>query len=145
MTLSAIQQQAQDAALPARPRFLKVLVADDQRDAVDTLAVLLRDLGHEVRGVFNGNDVLRTLESFSADVVLLDIGMAGRDGYDTAREIVQRYGTYGPLLVATTGYNSPTDKLMAKIVGFKHHFPKPLDLDALFALLARTTAEKRDS
>src|ERR1051325_9628599 len=72
------------------PRSLRILVVDDDRDAVLSVMMLLREEGHEARGLHNGNDVMAALRDFEADVVLLDIGLPDRNGYDVARQVRAR-------------------------------------------------------
>jgi CheY-like chemotaxis protein len=124
-----------DGAAPA-PKSLRVLVVDDDRDAVLSLMMLLREEGHEVRGLYQGNDVLRALREFEADVVLLDIGMPDRNGYDVARQIRQRYGAPRPILIAITAWTKPSDRMLAEMAGFNHHLGKPCQPADLLALLA---------
>jgi CheY-like chemotaxis protein len=118
-----------------RRRRLRVLVADDERDQVATLAALLLDEGHEVREVFRGSEVLRMVRDFDPDVALIDIGMPGMTGYDVAREIRQIYGKERPLLVAVTGWKKSSDRILATLAGFDHHLAKPFDPGQLFELI----------
>jgi DNA-binding response OmpR family regulator len=95
---------------------LRILVADDERDTVLTLVALLRDEGHEVRGLYRGADVLRALEDFDPDVVLLDIAMPDMSGYEVAQEIRRKYGLVRPRLIAISGrYKQGSDKVLAEI------------------------------
>jgi len=122
---------------------LRILVADDERDQVMTLALLLADEGHDVREVYRGSEVLRVVRDFDPDVALIDIGMPGMTGYDAAREIRQVLGGTRPLLVAVTGWKQSSDRILAKLAGFDHHLAKPFDPRALLALiepLARDSA-----
>jgi CheY-like chemotaxis protein len=121
-------------AVGARP--LRILVADDHRDTVLTLMVLLREIGYEIRGVYDGAQVLEAVGEFEPDVVLLDIGMPNVDGYEAARVIRVRYGDEYPVLIAITAYAKPTDKMLAKMAGFDHHFGKPIHPDVLINLIA---------
>jgi CheY-like chemotaxis protein len=114
---------------------LRVLVVDDERDAVLTLMALLRDEGYEVRGAYRGKDVLDLVREYAPHAVLLDIGMPDLNGYEAARQIRQRYGEQGPLLIAVTGWNKSADKMLARMAGFNHHVGKPYDPQALLALL----------
>jgi CheY-like chemotaxis protein len=124
----------------ARP--LRVLVADDERDQVATLALLLADDGHEVREVYRGSEVLRVVRDFDPDVALIDIGMPGMTGYDVAREIRQVFGPR-PLLIAVTGWKQSSDKILARLAGFDHHLAKPYDARELLELIARLAAQPR--
>lgn len=115
---------------------LRVLVVDDDRDAVLTLTALLRDEGYGTRGAYRGKDVLDLVREYAPHAVLLDIGMPDLNGYDVARKIRLRYGEdQGPLLIAVTGWNKSADKMLAQMAGFDHHVGKPYDPQTLLALL----------
>jgi DNA-binding response OmpR family regulator len=118
----------------ATKRKLRVLIADDDRDMVATLAAILNDEGHTVREVYRGTEVLRLIEEFDPDVALIDIGMPGMSGYDVAREVRQTHDKR-PMLVAITGWKKPSDRILARLVGFDHHLPKPFDAKDLLSLL----------
>jgi DNA-binding response OmpR family regulator len=119
----------------ARP--LRVLVVDDERDSVLTLMQLLRDEGHETRGVYNGCDVVKVLQNFEPDAVLLDIAMPEVSGWDVARQIRNRLGEGRPFLIALSGvYKQSADKVLGQIVGFDYYLSKPYDPAVLLALLA---------
>jgi len=122
---------------------LRVLVCDDDKDAVASLILLLREEGHEVRGVYSGHAVLDRVRDFGPDVVLLDIGMPQISGYEVARVLRERYASARPLLVAVTGHSKPTDRTLAQLAGFDHHFTKPYDPNALLALLRASGAATR--
>ena len=114
---------------------LRILVADDDRDAVQSLMLLLREHGHEVRGVYTGLDVLNKVRDFAPDAVLLDIGMPHINGYEVARALRERYASARPMLIAITGRNQASDRKLAQLAGFDHHLAKPYDPGALLALL----------
>src|SRR5215208_2016561 len=122
---------------------LRVLVADDDRDAVDSLMELLRDESYEVRGVYTGLDVLDKVRHFSPDVVLLDIGMPHLNGYEAARTLRERYASARPLLIAVTGRADANDRNLATLAGFDHHVAKPYDPNELLALLRVIAGAKR--
>jgi CheY-like chemotaxis protein len=112
-----------------------VLVADDNIDSADALAMLLQMGGDEVRVAYDGVSVLAEAETFRPHVALLDIGMPGMDGYEVARRLRATPATQGILLVAASGWGAEEDRKMSKEAGFDHHFVKPFDLDALEKLL----------
>lgn len=115
---------------------MRVLVADDNRDAVSMLSAILYDEGHEVEGVYAGGDVMPAIQQFDPDAVVLDIKMPGYSGYDLARMIRSRYGAARPLLIAISGhFKKGSDRVLAQLVGFDYFFPKPCDPDALVRLL----------
>ena len=113
----------------------RVLVVDDERDTVLTLGILFRSEGVEVEMLRNGADVVTKVARFAPDVVVLDIAMPGRNGFDVAQELRERYGSGCPPLVALTGLTSPEDKRMVQLAGFDHHVAKPYDPQALLALV----------
>jgi DNA-binding response OmpR family regulator len=113
---------------------LRIVVADDDRDSVAMVAVILRHEGHEVREVYRGSEVVHAVRGFDPDVALIDIGMPGMTGYDVAREIRQLFGKR-PMLIAITGWKKTSDRILAQLAGFDHHLAKPFDPDALLALL----------
>lgn len=114
---------------------MRILVADDNRDAVSMLEALLYDEGHVVDAVYKGTDVMPAMRVFDPDAVLLDIKMPGMSGYDIARLIRERWGTR-PLLIAISGhFKKGPDQILAQIAGFDHFFPKPYDPNALLAVL----------
>jgi DNA-binding response OmpR family regulator len=112
---------------------MRILVADDEHDAVLSLTVLLRGEGHDVRGVYRGDAVVEAVSEFSPDVVLLDIGMPHLNGYQVARELRLRYSDARPHLVAVTG--SGDDKRLAYLAGIHAYIAKPYDPTALLAML----------
>jgi DNA-binding response OmpR family regulator len=119
---------------------LNVIVADDERDTVLTLTAVLRDEGHNVRGVYRGDDVLRAVEAERPDAVILDIEMPGKSGFAIAQELRHAYGDDTPLLIAISGkWTGQTDELLGRIVGFKHYCLKPFDPQKLLELLEPLT------
>ena len=116
-------------------RKLRILVADDERDQVATLAAILQDEGHEVRECYRGAEVMRMVRDFDPDVALIDIGMPGMTGYDVARELRQAYGNARPLLVAVTGWKQSSDKILARLAGFDHHLAKPFETKTLLEII----------
>jgi len=119
-------------------RSLRILVADDEYDTVLTLMQLLRDDGHDTRGVYNGGDVMPALETFDPDVVLLDIAMPDASGWDVARDIRQRYGERRPLLIAISGlYKQSADQILGTMAGFNHYLAKPYEPRVLLELISK--------
>jgi DNA-binding response OmpR family regulator len=134
-----VAQPAGGCSRPAARKKLRVLIADDDRDMVATLAAILNDEGHLVREVYRGTEVLRLVAEFDPDVALIDIGMPGMTGYDVAREVRETRGEERPLMIAITGWKKPSDRILAKLVGFDHHLPKPFEAKELLALLEPLT------
>ena len=120
----------------AAPRSLRVLVVDDDRDTVLTLLALLRDEGHQAKGVYNGRDAVQAIRDFDADAVIMDIAMPQRSGWDTAREIREAIGPARPLLIALSGqYTKSADRVLSQLAGFDYYLTKPCDPNVLLALL----------
>jgi PAS domain S-box-containing protein len=113
----------------------RVLVADDNRDAAETLATLLALEGHKVEMAHDGHEALESIETFQPEVALLDIGMPGLNGYELAKRI--RQGSLGRAvtLIAVTGWGQDNDKAQALAAGFNHHFTKPVEPERLIELL----------
>jgi signal transduction histidine kinase len=114
----------------------RILLADDNRDAAESLAILLRLEGHEVELAHDGQAAWQCFESRRPDVALLDIGMPFANGYEVARRIRAAPEGAGVLLIAITGWAQDADKLESRAAGFDHHLTKPIEPDALMGLLA---------
>ncbi|HZR70178.1 MAG TPA: PAS domain S-box protein [Burkholderiales bacterium] len=128
---------------PADLFGLRILVVDDNINAADSLATLLELAGHEVRVAYEGEAALLVAEAFKPQVVLLDIGMPGMDGYEVGRMLRQKPQTRSALLIAITGWGAPDDLRRSKEAGFDHHLVKPVEPAALQRLLARKSARAR--
>ena len=113
----------------------RVLVVDDDPDSAETLAELVRLWKYEVRICFDGRAALVEARQFQPDVVLLDIGLPGQDGYETARRIRDE-GLVSGLLIALTGYGQDEDRRRAREAGFDRHLTKPVSPDLLQQVLA---------
>jgi CheY-like chemotaxis protein len=111
-------------------------VIDDNRDAAELMAMLVQELGGECRAAYDGESGLREVVTSRPDVVLLDIGMPGLDGYNTCRHIRRELGD-DVLIVAVTGYGQAHDKDASARAGFDAHLTKPADATALEKLLRR--------
>lgn len=120
----------------AAPRA-RVLVVDDNVDAADTLATLVRLSGHEVRTVYDGPAALAAAQEYHPEVVLLDIGLPGLDGYEVARRLRRQTEGEQVLIAAVTGYGQDQDRLRSQQAGFDAHLVKPVELAALHALFAK--------
>jgi len=116
-------------------RCARVLVADDNRDAADSLGMLLELAGHDVKVTHSGNAALTSGESYRPDVVILDIGMPDMSGYDVARAARREFWGKSAYFIALTGWGQAADKERATAAGFDHHLTKPIDPDQLNALL----------
>jgi PAS domain S-box-containing protein len=130
-------QSAKAAGKGAQPaRSLRVLVVDDNVDAAQSLAVLMRILGHDVRMVHDGPAALEAAVEYRPDVVLLDIGLPGLNGFDVAKRLRSQGEFDNVVLVALTGYGRAADQQQARDAGFDHHLVKPADFKHLESILA---------
>jgi len=112
----------------------RVLVVDDNQDAAESLAMLLRLLGAEVGVAYGGAAAMKMLASFHPSVMLLDIGMPGMDGYEVARRVRADPALSDVLLIAVSGWGQEEDRRRSQSAGFDHHLIKPADVSALEAL-----------
>jgi CheY-like chemotaxis protein len=117
-----------------KPR--RVLVVDDNRDAAESLGILLKLLGAEVHVAYSGAEALEALPAYRPDVAILDIGMPGMDGHEVARRIRQQPEFQKLTLIALTGWGQDRDRRQSHTAGFDYHLIKPADMDALQAVLA---------
>ena len=124
----------QAAAAPSDA--LRVLVADDNVDAADTLAYLLRMAGHEVRIAYDGEEALRIGAEFRPELAFLDIGMPRMDGYQAAQALRALPGMQGVRLAALTGWGAEEDRARSQAAGFDHHLLKPAFPEQVQAILA---------
>jgi PAS domain S-box-containing protein len=132
----AAEQPARPADTPAQPGPARVLLVEDNVDAADALAELLRMWGHEVEVVHDGASAVAKAGEARPDVVLLDIGLPGMDGYQVAGALRALPHLQGALLVALTGYGQEADRKRSAAAGFDHHLVKPVDLEELKRLIA---------
>ena len=114
----------------------RVLIVDDNRDASETLEMLLQLWGYEVRSVHGGIEALEVAPEYRPEVVLLDIGLPGMSGYDVAQRLREVPGFGEVVLVAVTGYGQDNDRSRSREAGFDHHLVKPVDPEKLQALIA---------
>jgi PAS domain S-box-containing protein len=116
----------------------RVLVVDDLQDSARTMGRLLTVMGHDVRTAHEGHTALELAASFRPEIVLLDIGLPGMDGYEVGRQLRARESaSWQPVLIALTGYGAPEDRQLSQAAGFNAHLVKPVDLEALKHLLAQ--------
>jgi CheY-like chemotaxis protein len=121
---------------------LRILVVDDNVDAAESIAMLLSMDGHDVRSVHDAQRALDLAAEFLPDLVLLDIGLPGMDGYEVARRLRSRAEITQTRLVAVTGYGQQEDRDRAREAGFDQHLVKPVEPDALNAVLGSVQAAK---
>jgi CheY-like chemotaxis protein len=124
-----------DSKAPSR----RVLIVDDNQDAAHSLALILELSGHKTASVYTAVDALQRAAAFRPDVVLLDIGLPGMDGYEVAQKMRELPGLRDIRLVAVTGYGRSDDRMRARDAGFDDHLTKPVE----YAVLERTLAGNR--
>jgi CheY-like chemotaxis protein len=127
------------------PRAARVLIVEDNRDAADTLQMLLDLSGHEATVANDGNTALAAARDGRFDLLLIDIGLPGLDGYGVAEAIRRDPTLRGATLVALTGYGRPEDRERVRAAGFDHHLVKPVDLAALTDVIGRSLASRSSS
>lgn len=115
----------------------RLLIADDNSDAAESLAMLLRFEGHEVTVVANGRQALAGVGRLQPEIALLDIGMPDMDGYEVARQLRKLPQSSNITLIAVTGWGRDGDQARAIEAGFDYHFTKPIEPDELFDLLRK--------
>ena len=109
----------------------RILVVDDNRDQVEALTLLLRKLGHDVRVAFDGPSAVEMVEEFTPEIVLLDIGLPGLDGYEVAQRLRITRDSRDLQLIAVTGYGQAADRRRSSAAGFDAHLVKPIDIATL--------------
>jgi signal transduction histidine kinase len=132
----ALAHDAGDAPAPARESApdapcRRVLVVDDNRDSADTLAMMLELLGHEAERMYDPHAAVEAVARFQPQVVFLDIGMPGLNGYELARRLRAAPGGSALTLVAVTGWGQPEDRRRTHEAGFDHHLVKPPEVEAI--------------
>jgi CheY-like chemotaxis protein len=130
---AAAEHKAVEAAGPGR----RILVVDDNRDAASSLAMLLDVLGHTTRVAHDGLEAVHTAEEFSPDVIFLDIGLPGMNGYDVCRCIRRKMPGHKMFIAALTGWGQEDDRAKSRDAGFDTHVVKPIDGRTLTGLLAK--------
>jgi len=139
LPLAAASERSSEAQAPIACR---VLVADDNRDAAESLADLLRELGADVSLAYDGEQAVELARVIQPDLALVDIGMPKLDGYQVAQCIRSEAGARALRLVALTGWGQDDDRRRARAAGFDEHLVKPAELDKLRALLESATRQK---
>jgi len=146
--LPFVATDASPAPAPSRPAMLpartgRVLIVDDNRDAADTLALVLDAFGYQVRTAYDAAGGLDALVAFAPDAAILDIGLPGMDGYALAGKVAEASGDARPRLLALTGYGTQQDRERALRAGFDEHLVKPVDPERLVEALDRALARGR--
>jgi PAS domain S-box-containing protein len=135
-----VETTTQGATSTVPPQTRRILVVDDNVDAADSLAMLLRLEGHEVQVAHDGPTALRLAEAQPPEIAFLDIGMPVMSGHDLARRFRENAALGHILLVAMTGWGQDQDRRRTKEAGFDHHLVKPVELEALHRVLAAGTS-----
>jgi PAS domain S-box-containing protein len=135
--LSAAERPSEDSPAigAATPAALRVLVVEDNIDSAEMLAIMLQLEGHQVRTAHDGSNAIKVAITFRPDVALIDIGLPEMDGYEVARRLRELPQTQKMVLIALTGYGQAEDRRRTRDAGFDHHLVKPVEPDALEALL----------
>ena len=120
----------------------RILVVDDNQDAADSLAMMLRLMGNEVHTAHNGQEGLEAASAVRPDLVLMDIGMPKLNGYEACRHIREQPWGREMFLIALTGWGQEEDRLRTAEAGFDRHMVKPADPEALMKLLASLSSER---
>ena len=118
------------------PPSLRILIVDDNRDAADSLAMLLRTTGNDIRTAYDGLEAVQVANEFQPEVVLLDIGLPKIDGHEVAQRLRREPWAQHTCLIAVTGWSDETDRARSRAAGFDHHLVKPLDTGHLAQLLS---------
>jgi CheY-like chemotaxis protein len=126
-----------DAAVPPTGGR-RILVADDDQDSAESLAMLFQMMGHDVRSALNGLEAVDVAANFRPDLIVLDIGMPGLDGYEVCRRIRQQPWAQAVVIAALTGWTRDEDKDRSQEAGFDHYIVKPIDPKVLADLVARS-------
>jgi CheY-like chemotaxis protein len=126
----------QQSPTTARDEPIRFLIVDDNVDAANALTELLELSGCRARAGYSGEDALRLGEGFGPDIVLLDLGMPGMDGFETAKRVRQTSWGSHAKLVAVTGWGQASDRKKTADAGFDEHLVKPVDLDVVLELVA---------
>ncbi len=113
----------------------RLLVVDDNKDAAESMSMLLEMWGHEVAFAFDGPSALETAEQWQPEAVFLDIGLPGMDGYEVAERLRELPHAKDAVLIAITGYGQDDDRLRSVRAGIDHHLVKPVAPDALRNLI----------
>jgi CheY-like chemotaxis protein len=119
----------------------RILVVDDNRDAADSLQMLLQLIGHDVRVAYDGVQALDAFTAYRPGIVFLDIGLPKMNGYEVARTIRDQHPGREEMLVALTGWGQEEDQQRAAEAGFDHHIVKPVAYEQLTELLARADSQ----
>jgi CheY-like chemotaxis protein/two-component sensor histidine kinase len=135
----AIPKRKSSSIVPTSvERSLRILVVDDNADAATGLSKLLGILGHDVKIAYDGRKALEIGRSFRPEVVLLDIGLPGMDGYQVVKQLRMEECCKDALIIAVSGYGQEEDRNRSKVAGFDYHLVNPIDYEVLMRFLGRS-------
>jgi CheY-like chemotaxis protein len=124
------------------PHRTRVLVVDDNQDMVAALLPLLESYGYNAKGIYSARTIVADVRDFDPDIIIMDIAMPGKDGWDAAREVRQHKPGQRPMLIAMTGqYPKDGDKMLAEMSGYDYYLIKPFDTKVLLQLAASYSAK----
>jgi two-component system CheB/CheR fusion protein len=123
--------------VPLQSRRARIVIVEDNPDAAESIAMLLQLVGHDIRIAHNGVEALEATETDVPDLMLIDIGLPGIDGYEVARRIRARPALRGAVLMALTGYGQSEDRERALAAVFEGYLVKPVDPNELLELATR--------
>jgi signal transduction histidine kinase/ActR/RegA family two-component response regulator len=141
VTLPLVEAQRSDAAAESTNKLptSRIVLADDNADAVAALELLLKSWGHEVKTAADGLEAVEAVQEFRPEVVLLDLGMPRMDGYEAARRIRKQTRGQDVVLIALTGWGQPQDRIRTREAGFDAHLVKPVSDDELIRTIRLLT------
>jgi len=119
----------------AEAAALRILIAEDNRDSAESLKTLLEAIGHEAHVAYDGEAAVRAAADLRPNVILMDIGLPGMNGFDAARQIRAQNPGMRVAIIALTGWGQESDRQHSAAAGIDHHLVKPLDLSALRRIL----------
>lgn len=125
-----------DRGAPGTRTSLRALIVDDNKDGADSLSMMLSLLGNDTRTAYDGEEAVEVAERFRPDVILLDIGLPKRNGYEVCRTIRAQPWGKDVTIIAQTGWGQAEDRQKTRDAGFDHHLIKPVDMPTLMNLLA---------
>ena len=125
------------------PHRTRVLVVDDNQDTVDSLLALLETDGHNAKGIYSARTILTDVRDFDPDVMIMDIAMPGKSGWDAAREVREHRTGKRPVMIAVSGeYTKGADRILSALIGFDYYLIKPCDPNVLLKLVASYATRK---
>jgi len=134
--------ESQARSGPRISRTLRILVIDDMRDIADSISSLLHGMGYETRAAYGGDEGIAEATAFRPDVILLDIGMPGRDGHQVCREIRRQLWGASIFIIAITGWGQEADRRLSREAGFDEHLVKPVEAARLVDIIEQARGSR---